>query len=231
MWNNVSSSHPLPPHFPLSYLQSSINKTFQRCVIDSLEEPEIVSTMLLPGQNHPWLKKIKKPGSPLRMCRWVLPIFSCVSWFFLPLVVGFSPTASWWIMNNNWQNRAATVRHHKGRRRPRLCNPFIVSFPSSSGPFLKRFSCEANEDLGEKRMRKWFLLLHYFNWGKKNKTLAWFLVSWCLIDFMPSFSRSSHKYRSVRHRHLISGDQKRSRTPWSVFVVLCSLFCFLDGWS
>lgn len=59
------------------------------------------------------LKKIKKPASHLRMCRWVLPIFSCVSWFFLPLVVGFSPTASWWIMNNNWQNRAATVRHHK----------------------------------------------------------------------------------------------------------------------
>ncbi|XP_015823076.1 N-terminal EF-hand calcium-binding protein 1 [Nothobranchius furzeri] len=33
----------------MSYLQSSINKTFQRCIIDSLEEPEIVSTMLLPA--------------------------------------------------------------------------------------------------------------------------------------------------------------------------------------
>ncbi|PWA30949.1 hypothetical protein CCH79_00010631 [Gambusia affinis] len=32
----------------MSYLQSSISKTFQRCIIDSLEEPEIVSTMLLP---------------------------------------------------------------------------------------------------------------------------------------------------------------------------------------
>uniref|UniRef100_A0A3B3Y880 N-terminal EF-hand calcium binding protein 3 n=1 Tax=Poecilia mexicana TaxID=48701 RepID=A0A3B3Y880_9TELE len=38
-----------------SYLQSSISKTFQRCIIDSLEEPEIVSTMLLPGTN--WQKK------------------------------------------------------------------------------------------------------------------------------------------------------------------------------
>lgn len=33
----------------LSYLQSSISKTFQRCIIDALEQPEIVSTMLLPG--------------------------------------------------------------------------------------------------------------------------------------------------------------------------------------
>uniref|UniRef100_A0A3B5L3X6 ABM domain-containing protein n=1 Tax=Xiphophorus couchianus TaxID=32473 RepID=A0A3B5L3X6_9TELE len=33
----------------MSYLQSSISKTFQRCIIDSLEEPEIVSTMLLPA--------------------------------------------------------------------------------------------------------------------------------------------------------------------------------------
>ncbi|XP_061590991.1 N-terminal EF-hand calcium-binding protein 1-like [Cololabis saira] len=33
----------------MSYLQSSISKTFQRCVIDSLEEPEMVSTMLLPA--------------------------------------------------------------------------------------------------------------------------------------------------------------------------------------
>ncbi|KAK1898890.1 N-terminal EF-hand calcium-binding protein 1 [Dissostichus eleginoides] len=33
----------------MSYLQSSISKTFQRCIIDSLEEPEMVSTMLLPG--------------------------------------------------------------------------------------------------------------------------------------------------------------------------------------
>lgn len=48
----ISALHPLPPLFPLSYLQSSISKTFQRCVIDSLEEPEMVSTMLLPGQNH-----------------------------------------------------------------------------------------------------------------------------------------------------------------------------------
>ncbi|TKS77429.1 N-terminal EF-hand calcium-binding protein 1 [Collichthys lucidus] len=32
----------------LHYLQSSISKTFQRCIIDSLEEPEMVSTMLLP---------------------------------------------------------------------------------------------------------------------------------------------------------------------------------------
>uniref|UniRef100_A0A3B5AK99 N-terminal EF-hand calcium-binding protein 1-like n=1 Tax=Stegastes partitus TaxID=144197 RepID=A0A3B5AK99_9TELE len=35
--------------FFLSYLQSSISKTFQRCIIDSLEEPEMVSTMLLPA--------------------------------------------------------------------------------------------------------------------------------------------------------------------------------------
>uniref|UniRef100_I3J1I9 ABM domain-containing protein n=1 Tax=Oreochromis niloticus TaxID=8128 RepID=I3J1I9_ORENI len=33
----------------MSYLQSSISKTFQGCIIDSLEEPEMVSTMLLPG--------------------------------------------------------------------------------------------------------------------------------------------------------------------------------------
>ncbi|CAG6021351.1 unnamed protein product [Menidia menidia] len=33
----------------MSYLQSSISKTFQGCIIDSLEEPEIVSTMLLPA--------------------------------------------------------------------------------------------------------------------------------------------------------------------------------------
>ncbi|XP_020785146.1 N-terminal EF-hand calcium-binding protein 1-like isoform X4 [Boleophthalmus pectinirostris] len=33
----------------MSYLQSPISKTFQRCVIDSLEEPEMVSTMLLPA--------------------------------------------------------------------------------------------------------------------------------------------------------------------------------------
>uniref|UniRef100_A0A3Q3X8F8 ABM domain-containing protein n=1 Tax=Mola mola TaxID=94237 RepID=A0A3Q3X8F8_MOLML len=33
----------------MSYLQSSISKTFQRCIIDSLEEPEMVSTMLLPA--------------------------------------------------------------------------------------------------------------------------------------------------------------------------------------
>uniref|UniRef100_A0A8C7Y491 ABM domain-containing protein n=1 Tax=Oryzias sinensis TaxID=183150 RepID=A0A8C7Y491_9TELE len=35
----------------MTYLQSSISKTFQRCIIDSLEEPEMVSTMLLPGKN------------------------------------------------------------------------------------------------------------------------------------------------------------------------------------
>ena len=34
----------------LSYLQSNASKTFQRCTIDVLEVPEIVSTMLLPGQ-------------------------------------------------------------------------------------------------------------------------------------------------------------------------------------
>uniref|UniRef100_A0A3Q3SPB6 ABM domain-containing protein n=2 Tax=Mastacembelus armatus TaxID=205130 RepID=A0A3Q3SPB6_9TELE len=33
----------------MSYLQSSVSKTFQRCVLDSLEEPEMVSTMLLPA--------------------------------------------------------------------------------------------------------------------------------------------------------------------------------------
>ncbi|XP_060931127.1 N-terminal EF-hand calcium-binding protein 1-like [Limanda limanda] len=33
----------------MSYLQSSISKTFQRCIIDSLEDPEMVSTMLLPA--------------------------------------------------------------------------------------------------------------------------------------------------------------------------------------
>ncbi|XP_075898074.1 N-terminal EF-hand calcium-binding protein 1-like [Nelusetta ayraudi] len=33
----------------MSYLQSSISKTFQRCIIDALEQPEIVSTMLLPA--------------------------------------------------------------------------------------------------------------------------------------------------------------------------------------
>ncbi|KAG7227049.1 hypothetical protein INR49_022396 [Caranx melampygus] len=33
----------------MSYLQSSISKTFQRCIIESLEEPEMVSTMLLPA--------------------------------------------------------------------------------------------------------------------------------------------------------------------------------------
>ncbi|CAJ1085465.1 N-terminal EF-hand calcium-binding protein 1-like [Xyrichtys novacula] len=33
----------------MSYLQSSISKTFQRCIIDTLEEPEMVSTMLLPA--------------------------------------------------------------------------------------------------------------------------------------------------------------------------------------
>ncbi|XP_061542743.1 N-terminal EF-hand calcium-binding protein 1-like [Phycodurus eques] len=33
----------------MSFLQSSISKTFQRCIIDSLEEQEMVSTMLLPA--------------------------------------------------------------------------------------------------------------------------------------------------------------------------------------
>uniref|UniRef100_A0A8C6UFR2 N-terminal EF-hand calcium binding protein 3 n=1 Tax=Neogobius melanostomus TaxID=47308 RepID=A0A8C6UFR2_9GOBI len=33
----------------MSYLQSPISKTFQRCIIDSLEEAEMVSTMLLPA--------------------------------------------------------------------------------------------------------------------------------------------------------------------------------------
>ncbi|MBN3322615.1 NECA1 protein, partial [Atractosteus spatula] len=32
-----------------SYLQSNASKTFQRCVIDVLESPEMVTTMLLPG--------------------------------------------------------------------------------------------------------------------------------------------------------------------------------------
>ncbi|XP_061112621.1 N-terminal EF-hand calcium-binding protein 1-like isoform X2 [Conger conger] len=33
----------------MSYLQSNASKTFQRCIIDVLEDPEIVSTMLLPA--------------------------------------------------------------------------------------------------------------------------------------------------------------------------------------
>ncbi|CAB1329578.1 unnamed protein product [Coregonus sp. 'balchen'] len=33
----------------LHYLQSPISKTFQRCIIDVLEDPEMVSTMLLPA--------------------------------------------------------------------------------------------------------------------------------------------------------------------------------------
>lgn len=33
----------------LSYLQSNSSKDFQRCVIDMLEDAEVVSTMLLPG--------------------------------------------------------------------------------------------------------------------------------------------------------------------------------------
>lgn len=33
----------------MSYLQSPISKTFQRCIIDVLEDPEMVSTMLLPA--------------------------------------------------------------------------------------------------------------------------------------------------------------------------------------
>uniref|UniRef100_A0A3B4AXE7 ABM domain-containing protein n=1 Tax=Periophthalmus magnuspinnatus TaxID=409849 RepID=A0A3B4AXE7_9GOBI len=34
----------------MSYLQSNSSKDFQRCVIDMLEDAEVVSTMLLPGQ-------------------------------------------------------------------------------------------------------------------------------------------------------------------------------------
>ena len=34
---------------PSSYLQSNASKNFQRCVIDMLEDPEVVSTMVLPG--------------------------------------------------------------------------------------------------------------------------------------------------------------------------------------
>uniref|UniRef100_A0A667Z1S4 ABM domain-containing protein n=1 Tax=Myripristis murdjan TaxID=586833 RepID=A0A667Z1S4_9TELE len=33
----------------MSYLQSNSSKDFQRCIIDMLEDPEVVSTMLLPG--------------------------------------------------------------------------------------------------------------------------------------------------------------------------------------
>ncbi|XP_046896363.1 N-terminal EF-hand calcium-binding protein 1-like [Hypomesus transpacificus] len=33
----------------MSYQQSSISKTFQRCIINALEDPEMVSTMLLPA--------------------------------------------------------------------------------------------------------------------------------------------------------------------------------------
>ncbi|XP_036388337.1 N-terminal EF-hand calcium-binding protein 1-like [Megalops cyprinoides] len=33
----------------MSYLQSNASKTFQRCIIDVLEDPEMVSTMLLPA--------------------------------------------------------------------------------------------------------------------------------------------------------------------------------------
>ncbi|CDQ66709.1 unnamed protein product [Oncorhynchus mykiss] len=33
----------------MSYLQSPISKTFQRCIIDVLEDPEMVATMLLPA--------------------------------------------------------------------------------------------------------------------------------------------------------------------------------------
>ncbi|KAK1796411.1 hypothetical protein P4O66_009464, partial [Electrophorus voltai] len=34
----------------MSYLQSEASKTFQRCIIDTLEDPELVSTMLMPGR-------------------------------------------------------------------------------------------------------------------------------------------------------------------------------------
>lgn len=43
---------PFLPFSLLSYLQSSISKTFQRCIIDTLEQPEMVSTMLLPGREQ-----------------------------------------------------------------------------------------------------------------------------------------------------------------------------------
>ncbi|XP_026856341.1 N-terminal EF-hand calcium-binding protein 1 [Electrophorus electricus] len=33
----------------MSYLQSEASKTFQRCIIDTLEDPELVSTMLMPA--------------------------------------------------------------------------------------------------------------------------------------------------------------------------------------
>lgn len=49
VFSAAAVSHPCSPLVALSYLQSSVSKTFQRCVIDSLEEPEMVSTMLLPG--------------------------------------------------------------------------------------------------------------------------------------------------------------------------------------
>uniref|UniRef100_A0A671SLK2 ABM domain-containing protein n=1 Tax=Sinocyclocheilus anshuiensis TaxID=1608454 RepID=A0A671SLK2_9TELE len=35
----------------MSYLQSDASKMFQRCIIDMLEDPEIVSTMLMPGKS------------------------------------------------------------------------------------------------------------------------------------------------------------------------------------
>ncbi|KAG8002765.1 N-terminal EF-hand calcium-binding protein 1, partial [Nibea albiflora] len=44
----------------MSYLQSSISKTFQRCIIDSLEEPEMVSTMLLPVPNNQVSNQVSK---------------------------------------------------------------------------------------------------------------------------------------------------------------------------
>ncbi|TVK90426.1 N-terminal EF-hand calcium-binding protein 1 [Bagarius yarrelli] len=34
----------------LHYLQSEASKTFQRCIIDMLEDPELISTMLMPGR-------------------------------------------------------------------------------------------------------------------------------------------------------------------------------------
>jgi len=38
--------------FVSSYLQSDASKMFQRCIIDMLEDPEIVSTMLMPGERE-----------------------------------------------------------------------------------------------------------------------------------------------------------------------------------
>ncbi|XP_069390056.1 N-terminal EF-hand calcium-binding protein 1 isoform X2 [Paralichthys olivaceus] len=39
----------------MSYLQSNSSKDFQRCIIDMLEDAEVVSTMLLPGLSSWWI--------------------------------------------------------------------------------------------------------------------------------------------------------------------------------